>query len=141
MTHTRQTEDPKMIRFNSELKLVLFLFFIQTSYALDLSRELCFDGKIDASFSTSKSLYLFKRDVVYEYSFEPISVRSNKIQLNNQTNTTIYEQLLSKSEIQLKLKSTVSFSEFCPGNEFKLDRIRTAFYNDGKAYLFPEGKC
>lgn len=112
--------------------LTFLIFFVRLSSQTDC--KLCYDGRIDATFSYEDQLVLFKGKTVYVYKTQETDARQS-LQLDiEKVDISVYGKLLDNKTVELVFQSRIPFNEFCSkgldGLEF--DRIQTAFYDKPK---------
>ena len=109
--------------------LIFLIFIIKLSSQLDC--ELCYDGRIDATFSYEDQLVLFKGKSVYVYKTREVA-RQRTLRLDiEKVDISVYGKLLDNKTFELVFYHQIAFSEFCSEGlaGLKFDRIQTAFYD------------
>lgn len=108
-----------------------FLVLIRLSSQFDC--ELCYDGRVDASFSFENRLVVFKGKALYVYTTLENNDDQTPPELDiENVDISVYDRLLNNKTFGLEFQYKVSFSELCSTglSDLKFDYIQTAFYDE-----------
>lgn len=111
--------------------LVFLVFIIPLSSQLDC--ELCYDGRVDASFAYKDQLIVFKGKAVYAYRVQESDEEGPPVPLDiEKLDTSVYRRLLDNKTFDLEFQFKISFSELCSSGlgDLQFDYIQTAFFDE-----------